>query len=353
MTTIDKSISFSVQAAAGSPTALSTLCAGLAAGQSSLALGDTGFTQANTEQGNVLNYQSRWQYDSPRRIGLFLGKEQQSQGGTAHHFRYDEATNTWSQAVPTWGTGAEQGHIYDANAYDQSAGTEYYQKFSARLLRNWTVGSPLDQWTDMVIDFSPLNGISVDTSKLISTGETAQAWHPNLFGPGDGGLVIACHAGFGGWRKSNNTCYVLADVGRPPNNETVDGPGMDYCVGLDAVICTRPNDNKTWKVAAGGAVTPIGNTPLSVGCKPGLLWARMVDDPLGRPFVWAFEVTGQRRMWTCDGVQWTAKAGQHPFTDAQYSSDGLCIVATVRSYGVIWALERYASSVRSNIWRPV
>lgn len=347
-----KTIRFNV-APAVTQTALATLAASLAPGAASRALGDTGMNGANTENGQVVFWQSRWHFDGPRRRGLFLGKEQQNTGGTARFHSYDELTNQWNSAIPTWGTGSETGHTYDSNAYDYERGEHYYQRHNdSRRIRRWQQNYTLDRWDDLAIDFSPLNPITGNNLGINSTGETGQAWHPNLFGPGDGGLVIVCYRGIGAWRRSTNTCSVLASFSV---SGTVDVPCCEYVAGLNAVIVSIGNDLRTWRVNAGPTVTAVANAPLKVGCINDNAGARFVDDPLGRPFAWALEVNNAagNRVWRWDGTSFVLQPHTHPFGQGnQNGNQAATVVAAVRPYGVIWALERFNNSLRSHIWKP-
>ena len=322
----------------------------LSPGGTSLDLGDSGLTAANTESGQIVYWQSRWHFDHQRKIGLFLGKEQASTGGVARFCRYDELTNAWDVGIPLWGQGSETGHIYDANAYDVARGEHYQQRHRSATIRRWAPGYALTQWDDLSIDFSPVSAVIGSDGTICSSGEAGQAFHPNLFGPGDGGLVITAMRGIFAWRRSTGACVPLTTYSY--GSATPDTPCVEYVAGLNAVLVSLANDNRTWRVDAGPSITEVAGAPIPIGCRASGNCARTVDDPLGRGFAWCLEVNGSARVWQWDGDSFNLQAYTHPIAGAQSGNQAACVIAAVRPYGVIWALERINNTLRSRLWKP-
>ena len=181
--------------------ALAALAASLAAGASSLTLGDSGLDQ---NAANTIQWANRFHYDSARGRAHMLGKNASATGSQRSNCLYNSATNTWTSAV--FG-GNELGHVYESIAYDPAQSEVYSGTWAASTLKKWKYGSALDSWIDPVATYS---------AQFTADTQPALCWHPNLFGPGDGGLLAikasSATATLGAWRRSSGTWTTVAGI---------------------------------------------------------------------------------------------------------------------------------------------
>lgn len=325
-------------------TDLQTLAASLSAGSSSTSLGDNdlGATIRATWQ-----WASVFHYDHDNSRAHLLGKNASGQGSERSNCQYDAATNTWTGTV--YG-GSELGHVYDSIAYDPAAGDLYTGTWASEAIKKWTFGAALDTWTDPV---------STSTQELTSGVQPAMCWHPNLFGSGDGGLVVMSEATGGGtgrlvaWRKSTDAWSVIADTSHAVSSYPMRG-GMCYVPTGDYVIAafTPSVGGNTYTVPAGsggslGAVSTIDDVPISCfandeGSNVGVLLA----DPSGANGAYILEKLGTSRVWKKNGAAWDLQGFTHPLE----SSNGFWIVASCDPLGVFMRMAQ--DSATSKVWKP-
>lgn len=349
---------FTLPSSQGGLSTLAQAVASLSAGQSALFNGTNGLSSSNTISGNVLTWQARAHYDEVRKQIYFVGKSAQSQGGFGRFMIYDEAADSWTADLPSFLDGAVLGHVYDAHTYDWATGDVYFPQYGTKLVRKWTQGSALTSWNlDAASNFtfaSTFNG---------GTGEHAAAWHPNLYGTGDGGLVIMGQVNAGtatifAWRKSTNT---WASLGTTPASGTIDRATALYCRGLNAVILTTGSQLSAFRVDAGPTLTRIDDTPVLFGFpNVGSVGGVVVDSPFEDATVYALEKhTTGRRVWKLTGsTSWTLQSGvAHTFV----SNDSAAINwVAAPLYGLqsaggrrgIMSIERTGTTVRTRIWIP-
>lgn len=345
---------FTFSVVAEPTTDLATAAAGLAAG-SYTTISDTGMT-GGTGPDVAARYGIQWQnrffYDASRSKAFMLGK---AEGGNDYYvYRYDEATNAWTYTSSSTG---ELGHIYESFGFDPATADCYLGKWGGSALKK--VAPLTDSWTDPVTgNYS--GGISPDI-------QTAMAWHPNLYGTGDGGLIVQASASANGkliaWRKSTNS---WADI----SGATWTISGGDYGANRGAVLYVRGGDycisdapsasgGKTYKVVAGssgsiGAATQMtgsGVPPVAcsyIGGSGGPVGA-LLDNPTGADAPYILEKLGSSRVWKWSGSAWSLISGTHPF--AALSSDGSgWTAASCYPLGVFIGKGNQNSSMR--VWKP-
>jgi hypothetical protein len=328
------------------PTSLTELAAALSPGQSSTALGDTGLT---SEALYTIQWCNRFHVDVPHGRAHLLGKNASSQGGERSNCLYNATTNTWSYAI-YGGGGSDLGHVYESFGYDPNAGVIYQGMWASNGVRRWSYGSALDSWT-----------VPATTSSIHLTNDVqpAMGWHPNLFGAGDGGLLVIANttgntAALVAWRKSTNTWSTVAGTTHAVSG---DYPGQGTVVymrgGGFAIAAFHPaNGGNTYTVAAGsggtiGTVTQINDVPLLCGYGDGAdNVGILLDDPAGS-FAYILEKRGSHRVWKLSGSSWILKGYAHPLDpgDIYYA------VASVYPHGVFWR-KHHSTSTPSRLWRP-
>jgi hypothetical protein len=339
-----------------SATSLSQITASLSPGQDTEGLNDT-WTGGGLPKGDDLNWIMKFHYDPVRQMAFTVTKIQNCNTCMEHAW-YDELANQWISE--NCGFNAA-GHAFDCVAYDHAEGVGYLVPGGGQddvlWKSTWTRGQSLSK---PVIASSHAEGqideLMYPTKDNFVSGALAQDWHPNLFGPGDGGMVVICQKGIAGWRKSTDTWHVIV----PRGNFSIgpDHPGCVYSRGLDAVIASPNKDNnklfkiddyQTWISSDDPGLDPA---PIDFGFDHGgHPIAAIVDDPLERPTIYALEKTGSGRVWKYSNGKWALQSFKHPFTATDNGGENW-MVAAMYGHGCIWALERTSGLPRSRVWRP-
>jgi hypothetical protein len=267
------------------------------------------------------------------------------------HAWYNESTNQWVSENCAFNS---PGHIYDCIGYDHSTGIGYIVPGGGsgddKLWKStWTKGQPLERPTVGSSSAGPqIPTILYAGNDHFVSGSSAMDWHPNLFGPGDGGMVVVCQRGIAGFRKSTYRFHIIV------SGASVDHPVCVYSRGLDAIIACNGNtvykidDYQTWISSADPGLDPA---PVDFSFDHGgAAVAALVDDPLGRPTLYALEKGSGGRVWKYNRGAWDLQSFRHPFT-ARDNNDENWMVAAMYGHGCIWALEQ-GPLPTSRIWRP-
>jgi hypothetical protein len=331
--------------------ALATAIAALSAGQSATFSGGTGSGIGI----NQFEWQARFHYDAVNGVCQAMGKDAAGQTNTWIHRTYNIATNSWSTPnFSGWG-GNGTGHVYDNFTFDPATGdcyivagigTNELQKYT-RATNTWsTVLSNVFQPGPPAGYIDPINGV---------------CWHPNLFGTGDGGVVMTAgtngnDAGFVYWRKSTGA--------RTQVNTSIDAGNQQGCGVFFANInkaimggqsSTSGGSNTanhvliTPNVAAGGTPTAasVGTPPIKTGGDSHLAsnFGSVHQHPGDPTRMLLLERIGSgRRVWqSTDGDAWTLKAYTHPFS----ITSGITI-ASLYPLGALWAINASTSV----LWKP-
>lgn len=352
-------------AVVSSTTPLSTAAAGLSSGQS---------LQWDHNAGNAPGYQELIYvsttafYDSSRKEIQYLGKGAGASGNFNHrHFIYDEATRAWR----TTGTNLfpDFGHAWIC-ALDHTAGDYFFHRNQQNNLE-WMVrateagqGTTNSPWTTTASPPGP-------TMIRPGSGATqaAMAWHPNLFGTGDGGVWLWQSYQFSPqdcymwtWRKSNNTWYQSTNYYGTNYYAHQSGQGT-YISGLDRIILgasggtggrrlisVAANAGTTHAFTDLGAGPPVSIIGNSSGSGAGVL----LQDPTNASYILCLEKVSPWRYWrsTDGGVVWT-QIGNHGFSGLTFDTAGSWIACSIPAYGIVWAMaDDGCSAGNVRIWKP-
>jgi hypothetical protein len=330
--------------------ALERVANSLSAGQSAT-LGDTGLA---FEASYAIQWVNRFYYDDQRKRAYLLGKKEGGGANTYWLMRYEESSNSWSYA----GSGNELGHVYESIGFDPATGELYTGNWYSDRLKKITPNAGLTAWTNPA------------TSALGTTFtqdiQPALAWHPNLFGGGDGGIVALSGRSSAGkvvaWRKSTNSWHDVAGT----SWTTSDGSAAAY---TGAVLHVRGGDfcvataspslgGKTFVIPAGsdgslGSASQVANVPVACTYANGYgqVVGMLIDDPTGDPTPYILEKGGSNRVWRYSAGKWIAQSFQHPFPNGSSDSSYTWAVASCYPFGVMWCRSASTSN-SSRLWRP-
>ena len=252
--------------------------------------------------------------------------------------------------------GSELGHPFDTHCLDVSTGDYYFGNYGKQLAYRCTYAERTSKpWAFTTKDSGSTAGHWLYYGGL--------AFHPNLFGPNDGGLVASSAGALFAWRKSTNTwAWPLKPAG-DPNKSAIAGGQQLYCAGLNAVYCGG-KDKAFQKVVPGDppTVKGAGSVPDGTDGKPlvisggnsyGAVRGSLLDDPnkktlylfqrSGRtaksPHIWKFapEAEGTPEQWI--------DLGEHPFNSGPGGEPDMpFITATAYGQGVFWVMCGTGSS---------
>ncbi len=329
--------------------ALETTAAGLAPGQSGTALGDSGLT---SEALFTIQWVNRFHYDHGNGRAHLLGKNASSQGRERSNCVYDASTNRWQFEV--FG-GDETGHVYESFGYDPSQDTVYSGRWgsSPQPIQTWRFGSALSSWG--VTRTAPWSFSNTNST------QPAICWHPNLFGPGDGGL-IAIHYVSGSsvelvaWRRSTDTWSTISGSGSSASGGSPQLGAIEYVRSGNYAMATFAT-GRSFTIAAGSggstaAAAQVQDPPIAcrhagAGNNVGIL----IDDPTGRAGPYILEKGGANRVWRWINGSWSLRSYTHPLPDGSATDDTNWAVASMYPLGVFWARSNRNSSP-SRLWRP-
>lgn len=356
MSTLD-SASFAIEVVTSQ---LSIAAAGLSAGQSTTTVSDTTGFLPDRFGDQEINWVQTFHYDETRNIAWGMCQRHSSGDYAPFHFEYDEATDVWTceECTPSLVDGAA--HVFSLPSYDIATGNRYYLEEGGRtaFMERWEPGDNLSDWTQVGDDMNTDIAAMMNNSARLVSGAGAMAFHPNLFGAGNPGLVLIAQEGLVQYRVSTGVYSILI----PDDGSITDGgvePGLIYCRGLDSVVVCSNNsaaDRRAWLIEAGGTVTAIEDTPVQVGPDfDGSPGACPVDDPLEGNRIYLLEREGTQRVWTYNNTldQWDLEGFNHPFEGRTgREEDFMC--AAVYGKGCIWGLENDSSTtnIRDRLWRP-
>jgi hypothetical protein len=193
------------------------------------------------------------------------------------------------------------------------------------------------------------------------SAEGGCAFHPNLFGVGDPGVVVLCQRGVIAWRKNTNTWHQIP--GLYTGTVVGDVPTCVYITGLGAVIVSNGDSFDTWSITSGPTVTQLQDAPFKCGA---VSWDStspadahggiIVDDPQQRATCYILEkthstATQTRQVYKYSAGTWVLQSYGHPFVSPQSSGEDWAAI-TLYGYGTILGLERINNTFRARIWRP-
>lgn len=272
-------------------------------------------------------------YDADLQLVHAVGK---SAGVTAYsHFVYDEVSGEWGDNTIS---SSDNGHFW-CTAFDPSEGAYYFAWAGGDLINKYVPGVG---WSE--IEDSPTSGYFAGIG-----------WHPNLYGAGDGGLVVVANTITMAWRKSTGDWETiqsgLQNAGSNGGSGAYDSVNDKVWVGtgdsVRAVIVTAGSGG-----TVGSPSTP-SDPPLGVyGGGDTSSTNKVIPHPYtaGKLLLLASESNSVYES-TDSGSSWSLASYSHPFYDAE-DNQWTCgpIPGSSTSYGVVWGLS--SRGPWSKLWRP-
>lgn len=319
---------------------LATLAGQLEPGQSaSFASGN----QSRFSQ-NDLEWQSNFYHDASNGRIHLLGKPANANTSWRHQY-FTTSTDTWtdvSSGIDSWDY---YGHIYGNTAFDENSG-DLYQTVGisgdSDSKRAWRYRHSTGAWDRRA------PGSGTYTSTALNDTCNGAAWHPNLYGPNDGGLVVDQQVTTLYWRQSTDA---MQEAGHSSNAYgRKEGVGI-YWPAQDAVIVGGSTGDALAKVTPNGGSKPVRTTlntpPISTSGQSSLgsNFGSLHVHPGNPNKLLIVESVGQRAYTSIDGNNWV-RIADHPFTRFPR------VVCSLRAgLGCLWAIGNDGSNF-SRLWKP-
>lgn len=338
-----------IKAASSGGSALANAANALSAGQSAnFSGGSPTWAHGSTslEWVSVTMY-----YDAVRKQAQVASQVHSAVGTDPEHYVFSESTNTWgtktSGSIPNFAN-----HMWNTT-FDWTRGEYYFN----------------DAYGNTPWRYIPGTGWAQIASGpwASGTGDTPAGfgWHPNLFGAGDGGIVVVVYRTSYAWRRQTNTWTAALQTTQPYAG--YNGGCGAYDASTDRVLVGTGNGSsggarRLVRVAAGsggtvGAVTGLTTQPIEITASgAGSNVGKMMAHPYtaGKLIILASNAS---TVWTSTdtGSTWTT-AGTHPFApgwagggDPTQWTCGAIPRDGSGNYGVIWGLS---PSGQSMLWKP-
>ena len=280
-------------------------------------------------------------YDVYRQEIHVLGKPQScNAAGCWKHIVYDIQGDSWSQITAGISSIAAAGHIYGNAAMDSGTG-EIYLTVGSNTDNPYRYNPVSRSWSQMGIDMNP---------GAVSTHGNGVAWHPNLYGTGDGGLIVNHENGNMYWRKATGATAV--------QNYGSSGDGQNTGVGQYFAFQDKAmlgNTGEYVHVNDGndgtrGTMTEIGNPPVKIcGCSSeGAAYGHLVQHPFDHTKMLLLERPSSSRVWsTRDLENWTLENYTHPFNSIKEWTS-----VSIPDHGVIFAVGKEGATNMTRLWKP-
>lgn len=266
------------------------------------------------------------------------------------HQRYTVASSTWK--LMGSGMWNNPGHIYGNFTMDYATGDIFqgrggWDKSGAdayRRIRWWRHAS--GSW-----GLAPTARDLVAPSIAMVTHLNGVVWHPNLYGPGDGGLVVDSQFRTMFWRKSTDSVEEWQHSGSTSGGK--EGAGV-YWPKQDAAYVGGSDGEQLLKITPNGGnrpiVTAVGVPPLRTAGNShsgSSNFGSLHVHPGNPDKLLILETNGPRVFSTTNGTSWTL-VGNHPFTRVPR------VVCSLRGgLGCFWAVGREDGGAGfSQLWRP-
>lgn len=339
----------------GTGNSLLEVAQSLVAGQS------TQFTKNTIQRENDIQWQVQtiW-YDEGRRELQYMGKPASNQSQNYSHYIYDEASDTWSTTGQSLFPGL--GHVWNVT-FDPDNGDYWFRRYNDNVLM-WfdrSEGSG-GTWKKTVAQTDP----------ALNEGNTnfaAMGWHPNLFGPGNPGILIWAVRKFFGYNLVTRSFAVLSptfDSGGPYRNRST-GQAL-YLPATDQLICFAQDDGNghpailvdagagnSSDVIGDGFVRTTSQPPIQVyGAGGDVNHGHVVHHPDDANRLLLLDEEGSSRVWeSADyGTSWQLQAYRHPFQEMVNWSAGEYTVGTIAPYGLVIGMTSNSDGGETVLWKP-
>lgn len=319
-------------------TALALAAAALSSGQSA------SFTQQTSFSEDDIAWQTAFYHDEVRRRVHLMAKRQNDADAWGHQY-YDEVSDTFGhETASMWNN---DGHVYGNTAYDPATGDVFQLRNLAgengRRARWWK--HSLQNWNSLApVSQDIYNGAMNDTPNGL-------AWHPNLFGPGDGGWAWGDQVSFLFWRKNTDAVSrrsIGTDEYGAKEGAAVYWPAQD-CLVMGG---STPSGHLARIDANGGDIPIVTDLGVPVIRTQGASheggggFGSLHVHPGNASKLILVETAGPRAWTTTNGSSWT-QVSNHPFTRVPR-----VVCSTRGGYGVLWAIGRDDTGNFSTIYKP-
>lgn len=326
--------------AAAAESELAKACAAIAAGESAnFALGgQTEFDNAD------LAWQTNFHHDDRHGLIHLMGKPANA-NRSWHHQQYNIADNKWT--VVARGMWNNFGHIHGSFTIDHATGDLFQWRGGMDSARNdhyrragwWKYETKM--WGYVPVDI--FDG-------TLASHPNGGAFHPNLYGNGDGGLILGQAAYTLFWRKRNDA------VENIPHERNAYGPTMGvgvYWPAKDVALMGGSRGGALLQVSPNGGRTP---TVRSLGVPPiglagdshitGRNFGSLHVHPANPDKLLIVETIGPRAWTSTNGTDWT-QIDNHPFTEMPR------VICSLRGgLGALWCIARSRQRHASVLWKP-
>ena len=347
-------------------TSAQTACRETLLAQAAAAL-SVGQSRAFTESvnPNSVRLDIQWQattgYHDPIRGEIqYMGKPASGQSTTFSHHIYNEANNEWRATNPAAAGLEGIGHIWNS-AFDPATGDYYHIQMQYDTVYRMTRANA--SWSLIT---------RVPSAYVGENGNgpgpwPGLAWHPNLFGRGDGGLVLRGYRGTIAWRKSSNQWQSIGDS----SFDFKAGGDSVYFADTDTVVLGTgyPNgsDNRAELIqieaGSGGQARPyrvVGNAPLHVAGRGQDRVGKMVAHPLDPTRLIILEekdpnsaTSAQWWISSDRGATWREQSTPHPFRALGWTHYTLCCIPTYQVVvGIFSGWDSVGYNFRMHLWKP-
>lgn len=332
--------SSAVTSCASAGNTLAEACAALAPGQAAdfPAGAQSAYSEAD------LAWQTAFYHDDQHGLIHLMGKPANADTSWKHQY-YTVATGAWT--VVSTGMWDNPGHIYGNMTIDPLTGDVYQVRGGADFSSGRDMYRRAGHWKYST------RAWGYTTNDIYSGAFESHAngvcFHPNLYGPGNGGLIWDTQQRMCFWRKDNGA---VSEVSHGFLGEK-EGIG-EYWPARDKAIIGGADGGALALVSPNGGGTPI----VTAVARPPITTAGNSDSgsggfgslhvhPGNPDKLMIVERGGSRRVFTStDGNSWSS-AGTHPFTQFPY------VVCSLKgNLGALLAVGRSGSSHISKLWKP-
>lgn len=324
---------------------------------------------------SIGSYGISWQgttgfWDAKRREFQFMGK---GQGGMkATHWIYSEADHAWRGTLKglIFGGGkrALPGHVW-SRSFDATTGDYYFMdcinrsKFFRFMTRETEAGKGSES--------KPWKESSKPEFRFHVSHTEEIGFHPNLYGKGDGGVIVWGGLGIAAWRKKTNTWQSIMKYASGNYHGSTDGCGQ-YLPGFDRLVMGTGSGKRRFMLIDAGKDGKLAEgkprlekSPIFIcGKTSGMLkkapWGKLVVHPSNDKGLVILGPMPDYKVWTnttggtADG--WKVAKHKHPFTKENLPMTGgdwgAWTCGSVSTHGVIWAMAYDGKTSKSVLWKP-
>lgn len=319
---------------------LAQACASLSAGQSA----DFAAGKQSMMGDADLAWQTAFYHDDLHGLIHLMGKPANDDTNWRHEY-YTVSTGKWTSVGS--GMWNNPGHIYDNLTIDWTTGDIFQVRGGAdssggrdnyRRAAWWKYSTKTWGYTTTDI-----------YSGAFESHANGAAWHPNLYGPGDGGLIWDTQQRTCFWRKSTGA---VQSVSHDFFGEYI-GVGQ-YWPALDKAIIGGSGGGQLAIVSPNGGGTPtvtaVGRPPIETSGNSYLsstAFGSMHVHPSKPGTMLILERKGSHRVFaSTDGRSWS-QSGTHPFT-----TDPVVICQLRGGLNTFWGVGCSGSTQISKLWKP-